>query len=934
MRSRDVSRGGIARLNTGVALVTLMMAFPAAAQTAPVTGEAVPPKAAVAPATSQTPASDDGEIIVTGSLIARAGFTAPTPTTVFSAEEFSVRGFTNVGQITNAIPAFQAVNTPTGTTLTSTAAGGNFLNLRGLGDNRTLVLVNSRRFVPTNAQATVDTNVIPSALIDRIDVVTGGASAAYGADAVAGVVNIILKKSLDGFVGSIQGGISNQGDDANYKGSLGWGTEFGGGRGHFVIAAEGERSEGIGRQTERRWGRGGYAVLDNPTGGPPSSLVAADVQYSLQTLGGLILSGVNRGTDFGPGGTPRAFVTGPSDGFNQIGGSGFRGADYLTLSVPYDRYSIYARGDYDLGPATFFVEYSHSYSKGDLPIIPASNFGSIVIQQDNFFLDPGLKAKMVAAGEQSFRMGRFFADFGPLTVKLSNKTDRVVAGFDGAFSDRWKWNVYGEYGHTLSINERGNNQNLALFNKSLDAVAGPGGQPVCRVNADADPSNNDSACVPVNIFGNGSPSAAAQAYFLGTSVIRSKIDQAMAAATINGDLFDFNGRPVAVAIGASYREDKIDGRADPISQVNGFAFGNPKSIAGKQDVKEAYGELAVPLLHDMPLFKSLDLNGAVRVIDYSGSGTVTTWKAGATWDVNDSIRLRVTRSRDIRAPNLTELYGSSNINFEALTDILTGARGNTKVTTGGNPNLRPEKADTWTAGIVLTPTFAPGLRLSVDYYDIKIAGVVTTLSSSEIVARCLAGDASACSFITHDATGQQFLFNTFQNLDSSNARGLDFEVAYRSRLGAGDLGLRWLATYVDTLSKTNRGITIDRAGEVSGNNNGLPHWQFNLSADYRNGRLNLFAENRFIGGGRYDNTLGPNAINFQHIGAVDYTNIGASYDLLSRGKQSLQLFGNINNLFDRDPPLVPSNSFAAFQTNPTLYDVVGRQFIAGVRFKY
>lgn len=869
---------------------------------------------------------------MTGSRLGRQGYDAPTPTTVVTADDLARRGFTNIGQIANSLPAFQAVNTPTSTTLTSVRAGGSYLNLRGLGDNRTLVLVNSRRFVATNTEASIDTNVIPTALIDRIDIVTGGASAAYGSDAVAGVVNIVLKRNLKGFVGDIQNGISERGDNADHKGSLGWGTNFADDRGHFMIAGEAERNEGVGSQTTRKWGRNGYAVLGNPSGGTPSSLVVPDVQYSLQTLGGLILSGVNRGTDFGPGGAPRPFVTGPSDGFNQIGGSGFRGADYLNLAVPFDRYSFYGKGDYDFGGASAFVEASHSYSRGLLPIIPASNFGSIVIQRDNAYLDAGLRARMVAAGETSFQFGRFFSDFGPLIVDLSNRTDRVIGGFEGKFGQSWKWTVYGEYGHTLSLNDRGNNQNLALFAKSVDAVIGAGGQPVCRVNA---VTVTDAACLPVNIFGSGSPSAAAQKYFLGVSRLRTTLDERVGSANLTGDLFQFNDKPVSVAVGAEYRTESTTGVADPISQVNGFAFGNPKSLAGDQTVKEAYGELLVPLLHDLPFAKKVDIDGAARVTNYSGSGTVVTWKAGATWDVSSDFRVRVTRSRDIRAPNLSELFGTSNVNFVTVSDPVKGTTVNVPETTQGNPALRPETANTFTAGIVLTPSFLPGLRASVDYYDIKINGAVTILTSQETLNRCFAGNTNLCQYATRDTNGVlTALVRTQVNVNQVATRGVDFEGSYTFGVGQGRVNVRGLATYIDKLATTNGAITIDRAGEAGGNNNGLPHWRFNLSATYANGPLTLFVENRYVGGGNYDNTLGPNDINFTKVKSADYTNLSVAVAVLNSERRHVEMFFNVNNLLDKDPSLAPSNSFAAFQTNPVLYDVIGRTFSAGVRFRY
>jgi iron complex outermembrane recepter protein len=910
---RTHSPGSSTGLRSGVALLALILALPAVAQSNP-----------PAPAEGASPE----DIIVTGSRISRSGFEAPTPTTVLNSDDIAKTSATNVGQIVNAIPAFVGVNTPTGSAFTSNRAGGSFLNLRGLGDNRTLVLVNGRRFVPSTAEATLDTNVIPSGLIDRIDVVTGGASAAYGSDAVAGVVNIVLKRELDGFQGEIQSGLSAQGDNQTLRGALAWGAKWGGGRGNFLIAVEGERNKGVGLQTSRDWARGGFGIVGNPGAGPTEIFAPT---------GGLILSGAAAGTDFGPGGVPRPFEAAPGDGFVQIGGSGVRGADYITLAVPYDRYSVYGKADYDFGGVTLFAEASHSYSVGDLPIIPASNFGSITIQRDNAYLPAGVAAIMDGAGQTSFRMGRFFADFGPLNVRLANTTDRLVAGLEGGFGNSWKWTVYGQLGQTISTNDRSNNQNFPRFFKSVDAVSNGAGQVVCRVNANASPTDDDAACIPVNLFGEGSPSAAAQDYFLGNSRLHQTLDQQVVAANLNGDIFQLNGKPVSLAVGAEYRKDEINAVVDPDSAVNNWAFGNPKALSGDQTVKEAYAEILVPLLADLPFAKALDFNGAIRFTDYSGSGTVTTWKLGATWDVIDGVRLRATRSRDIRAPNLNELFGASNVNFVTLRDPFTSTTVNVPETTQGNSTLDPEKANTFTAGVVLTPGFAPGFRASVDYYNIEIGDAVAVLASQDVLNRCFAGNDDLCDLTSRNASGVLTgIVRTQVNVAEVVARGVDFEASYTLDLGGADqsLTLRGLASYVDKLETTNGTVSIDRAGEVGGNNGGLPHWRFNLGLTYQAGPFTAYVENRYVGGGQYDNTLGPDDINIVDIKAVNYVNFSLQYAVVNQDRRKFQLFFTVDNLFDKDPPLAPSNAFVSFQTNAQLYDVIGRRFSTGIRFRY
>jgi iron complex outermembrane receptor protein len=923
MNAVELRRVKVIGLRAGVAFAAL--------------GMACTPLAALAqqvPAAQSEPGdtANQNEIIVTGSRIARAGFTAPSPTTVLNAEEFQKRGLTNIGQISRTIPSFLATTTPTTTSLNSARAGGSYLNLRGLGDLRTLTLINGRRVVPSNAEGSVDTNIIPSGLIERVDVVTGGASAAYGSDAVAGVVNIILRRSLDGFVGDAQGGVSQRGDNATYRGSLAWGTRFGGDAGNLIFAVEGEQNRGVGFQTKRKWARRGFAQVD--LGGTPLTRVVPNAQFALQTLGGLVTRGALAGTDFGPGGVPRPFAAAPGDGFYVVGGSGVNASDYASLSVPYKRWSAFGKADYDFGAVKAFIEASHAWSEGDADVVPASNFGTLTIQRDNFFLDPTLRARLLAAGETSFNMGRFSLDYGVLTSKITNRTTRIVAGFDGDLGAGWTWNVYGQYGKNNADTDRGNNAVLARLARSVDAVAGPGGGPVCRVNVDGNPANDDAACVPVNLFGNGSPSTAAKAYFLGVSRLNTKFTQWVAAGSVNGDLFSITDRPVTIALGAEYRDEKVVAVADAISQANGFAFGNPKSLRGDRAIIEGFAELLVPLVSDAGFAKALDLNGAIRLTDYSNSGRVTTWKAGVTWDINDSIRLRGTRSRDIRAPNLSELFATSNVLFATVRD--GGVTGPVEFVRGGNPNLTSERADTWSAGVVVRPAFVPGLRASVDYYDIKIKGAITTLPAQQIVDLCAAGTDSLCGFLVRDATGRLTRINASQvNAARRTTRGVDIEVDYTLAL-AGDsaLNLRGLATYVDRLTLTNGAITVDRAGEVGGDNGGLPHWRFNLAATYTTGPLTLFLENRFIGSGQYDNTLGPQDISLVNIKARNYLNASIQFDILDTPTQGFKIFFNIDNLLDQDPPIVPSTFIAPPQTNAALYDVVGRMFQAGVRARF
>lgn len=884
------------------------------------------------------------EIVVTGSRIERSGFNAPTPTTVLDNAQIERAAAPNIGQLVNELPEFQATNTPASTTVSSQFAGQNNLNLRGLGAVETLVLVDGRRFVPSTSGGLVDTNVIPSSLIDRLEVVTGGASAAYGSDAVAGVVNIILKKDLNGFSGDFQPGISTYGDNKTYKGSLVWGTSFADGDGHFVIAGEGDKEGGVGQQTSRPWASHGYNVVGNPNQAPgqPTFLIAPNAQLSLATLGGLITSGALMGTAFGPGGAPYQFNYTPGDGFYQLGGNGIRGSDYEELSVAINRYSLFSKGDYDLHGLTFFYQASHAHSDATNPfLVPPFNFGNIQINSNNPYFTsnyPTLAAQLAAAGQTSFTMGRYSTDIGYLTTDDSNATDRLVVGVEGKFGRNWKWNVYSEYGRNVYESIIGNNVLVNNFNNSINAVTGPNGQPVCAATL-ATP-NAAPGCVPVNPFGIGSPSRAAINYFTATQDIVSNTYEHDVAANLTGDLFSLYGEPVSIAAGVEYRGQSVHANSDQNSQQQNFLIGNPQPIAGELSEKEAFAEVLVPLVRNVFLVKALDFNGAVRETDYQLSGTVRTWKLGLTWTATDDVKFRATRSQDIRAPNLNELYTTRFETFSPVIIPTTGENVTIHDLTGGNTNLHPETAQTFTAGVILTPTEVPGFRASVDYYDINISGAITTLQPQTVVNLCYAGNAAYCSLLTYNNAGTP----TDVNLTSINAAqlketGVDIESSYLlplSNLGlasGGSLRFRALVNNVQTLKQFNGATTADFAGDVGGNNPyGLPKWRANLNITFEDGPLAVDLADRFIGAGTFDN-LNPTAYNVNRIPSIDYVNLAVQYTAKTRGFQNLQYFIKVNNLLNKAPPIDPLEFFANIQTNPTLYDVVGRMFYLGVRFK-
>lgn len=890
------------------------------------------------------------DIVVTASRIDRSGFAAPTPTTVLGAEEIKLSGASNIADLLNETPSFKSSVTPSSTTTSAGSAGQNILALRGLGATRTLVLVDGRRHVPSNAGGTFNLNVIPSGLIERVEVVTGGASAAWGSDAVAGVVNLILDHDREGFSGSAQYGMSNYGDGEEYRAELTYGSSFAQGRGHFLISAEAADNQGVLKQSDRGWGRQGWQVIANPDytpgSGQPQRLIVPDAHIANATPGGLIVGpGQFRNIEFGPGGIPGSFVRGEHAGTSFMqGGDGVNLGYDVTLQVPVERQAVFSRGSFELAEnLNVFAEASYGRTYSDMAILPTFDFGTLRISRDNAFLPDSLRQDMATAGVNELLVGRLNTDFGYVRSENENVTKRGVLGLNGSFGATWRWDAYAQYGKTRIDGRLNNNRLEGRFRQALDSVIDPiTGEAVCRSSL----TNPGDGCVALNIFGEGSPSAAALAYIIADQVQITELEQTVYGANLSGEPFSTWAGPISTAFGAEYRRDATEQAVDALTASGSFTLGNASPLNGSYNVREAYAEAVIPLAAAEAWAKSLDLNLAVRGTDYNISGFETTWKAGATWQINDSLRLRTTRSRDIRAPNLGELFAQTATIFRTVTDPSTGLQSNIRMLRGGNPNLEAERADTITAGVVYEPGWAPGLRASMDFYDIQIEGAVGTLEAQDIVSRCANGAAQLCSLIQRDGSGAiQTVQATLINLSTLKTRGADFELSYSTPLSSlfggapGDLWVRMLATYVDTLITDDGVNAIDRAGDVGPFVDGMPHWRWNASVAYSLGSTTVQMQGRYVGGGAYDHTFNPR-FNNGELGIDDntvsnrfYVDLSLQHDMMF-GAGEAQAFFSVNNLLDRDPPLAPDTVFIPLATNKQIYDVIGRYFIAGLRFNY
>lgn len=924
------------------------------------------------------------EITVTGTRL-RSGFAAPTPVTTISGEQLEQRGITNVADIINDIPAFRGSATPTSTPLTSGNAGGNYLNLRGLGVNRTLILLDNRRILPSITSSNlvgVNINVIPSVAIGNVEVVTGGASAAYGSDAVAGVANLLFNRRFQGLKIDTQAGITQYGDDFNYRAAFIAGTGFADDRGTATISAEYARNTDAVKQcsANRDWGCAGWNYYGNPADtsegdGRPARITRRDVRSAGTTYGGLIVTpGPLFDIEFGPGGTVQKFQPGTERGSTfMVGGSGPAIYKEGQIVVPVERYSALATVDFNLTDnVRLYADLVYGKARAIGDQAPGGNFGTITIAADNAYLPAAVRQIMTANNIASFRLGRTSRDITHIVADVRTRTFRASGGVEFDFGSSWKLDVNASRTDDSTQTIIPKNSLIANFALAVDAVRDPAsGQIVCRaaLNLAALPAPlraAASSCVPINLFGEGSPSQAAIDYVTADSLYVADGSQSVISATLTGEPFTLLGRPVAFAAGAERRSETADVKVDDILENSGFGSGNNKPFSAELSVSEAFVEAAVPLQLDWPVLQSIELNGAYRYTDYSISGSVSTWKAGAVVDLVPGLRLRGTRSRDIRAPNLRELFGGPISTFSTPLDPCDAPRqaGNANARAncaaaglgpsfrqnlvgtvpapsgGGNPNLDVEKADTLTAGIVLTPAFARNVRLSADYYDIKISDAISSLTTQQVLDFCYSRTptpGSSCSAITRDSSGQLIRIESSRfNFAKVRRRGIDLEAQYTTSApaiveGSGRLSARLLATYqLESSSVGVNNTKIDSNGFF-----GNPKLQGTLSLTWSDDRVfvNTFMD-YFDSWRLFDPKVsGAESIDDNHVPQRVYVDLSAGYKL--GATKQYEFTAGVRNIFNTDPPIAPNGSFNTLSTEFGLYGdrALGRSFFIGARMK-
>ncbi len=891
-------------------------------------------------------------IVVTGTRVVRDGYNAPTPTTVVGTAEINAKAPSNLADFVNDLPALSGSTTPR-TTIASISAGTgglNALNLRNLGLNRTLVLLDGQRVGASTITGMVDINQFPQGLVQRVDVVTGGASASWGSDAVAGVVNFVLDKTYEGLKGDIQGGITTYGDDANFKVSLTAGTGFSGGRGHIILNGEIAHNEGIRGIGSRAW-YNGRKIFFNPaytsTNGLAEVLVRDETGFRTLAPGGIINSGPLSGTYFGEGGVPSQLNIGPIVSGQFMQGGQWEHTDFGksgSLDPRTSRQNAFGRMSYELADnieAFFQISYGRATSSADFGSL--YYFSGITIKPDNAFI-PGSIASSVTA---PFQLGTSNHDLGYSVINSDRSSWRPVVGMRGGFDamgTNWSWDLYAQRTSTRSYIEANLTVNPNL-QAAIDAVYDSNGQIVCRSTL----INPNNGCVPYNVFGTNVNGQDVRDYVNGTAWGITKLRQDVAAVNITGDPFSTWAGPVSLALGVEHRREKVSGSNDPLSDTRSYFAGNYRSTFGSYSVTEGYAEAVIPLANGQTFAQSFDLNLAVRATEYSLSGFVTTWKVGVIYQPVDDLTLRVTRSRDIRAPNHAELFQQ---NQSVLFTYADPFRNNIPTTffnvTSGNLGLKPEKADTWGIGAVVQPQFFSGFAASVDYYRIDISDAVGSVNYQTSIDQCFGGKELFCSNIVRDSSGviTQVLSRPM-NMASQVASGLDFEASYRTPfdnlIGGmdGNFIIRAMATH-NIKNVIDNGISTP-VDSVNGRT--LPRWSYFGSIGWDSERWSLQATARGFSSGM----LNPDYIQCStgcpvstadrrtvdgdiRIPAAVYFGLNTSVKLVS----GADVYLSVDNVLNKDPAQIAYGTSIGGPPMPlsaALYDTLGRRFRLGLRFE-
>jgi len=710
--------------------------------------------------------------------------------------------------------------------------------------------------------------------------------------------------------------------------------------------------------------------MQNPaytaTNAEPRYLTVEGVGVSQATTGGLITAGPLRGIQFvGPDAQPVAFDFGQVNGpLSFLGDQETFLASFVNLNSAFEQSTLFGFASYELQPwLTVSAQLNYGRTDAANASVPLTRLGNLTINRDNPFIPDSIQTQMDQLGLTTLRMGTTNLNNIPMgsdyTLDLVSNTvgipsaflertlKRGVLTFEGDISADWSWNAYYQRGELDFYQETINNHIDANYNRAIDAVVAPVGNTagiapgtiVCRSTL----TNPTNGCAPLNVFGYGVASQAAIDYINvkpGQNYTNQTLVQEVFAASMQGVLpFGLAAGSIAAAFGAEHRREEAENVTDEGAINRIYAQGNFAPFKGEYTVKEAFLELDVPLLRDN-LINLLSLNAAGRVTDYSTSGRVETWKIGLTGELNDDIRFRGTISRDIRAPILNELFSGGVATSGSAVDPNTGQNVQIFTFASGNANLTPEIASTYSAGVVLSPSWIGRFNVSLDYYNISIEDAIASVGASQVLSRCNSGETSFCSQLVFGAPGGVLSqINTFPlNVASLKVDGFDFQADYTTPFLAGNLSTRLVGNYVRNQSQENLGTTIKYAGALSADNSvtGMPRARVNAFVSYDQDNWSFTTQARFIGAAKLVYDWTSKDVDRNKVPAIVYFDLRGSIDMA----EGFQIFGTVDNLLDKAPPMIPGTFargqgvYYAVATRGDIYDMMGRTYRAGVRLEF
>lgn len=907
------------------------------------------------------------EVLVTGSRVITNGDNSPTPVTVLPMADIVQVQPTTLADGLNLLPVFSGSR---GQFSNPSATGGvgagngvaNQLNLRNIGANRNLILFDGHRLPPTLISGIVDMDMVPQMLIQQVDTVTGGVSAVYGSDAITGVVNFITDRDFNGVKTHAQYGMAEEGDGEAFNGGIAFGTELFGGRGHLEGSYEYREDKGVLYRSDRDW-YNQAAIEGAGTAANPYRLYQ-NVRIATAPFGGLVTNGVLAGRNFAADGVLTPFVHGASTNTAccEVGGDG--GYFDSSLKSPLESHQLFGRFDFD------FTDDLHGYAVASANLKTNQIYAdyvqltNVTLGSQNGFLAAPYRTELQNAGQSTFRLSKLIDNAPRLNPEAESDQYYFNTGLEGKLGD-YRWGVSFTHGMTELTTTLHNNINNERLAAALDAVVDPStGQVVCNVTL-TNP-NLQPGCVPLNVFGPTAASAGAIDYILGDTQLDAETAMDDVVADIAGAPFSTWAGPVNMALSAEWRrltyKASSDGEPTDFANCTGLRYNCTsgttrewvQTFAGSPKVSQTVWETAIefdaPLLKDKPLVQSFNLNGAARFTSFDTSGDYTTWKVGLDWHMNDAFRFRATRSRDIRAPTLNDLYAPESVVMVNNTDLLTGQSPSVPSINYGNTELTAELGTTTTAGIVWQPDWISQFSFALDGYHIVVDDAVTTVQgfNPTFQRACYAsgGTSPYCALQvrpggfgdTSAANAATAWLVTVINISEIETYGADLEMNWSSEAFGRRFQVRGLATYQPHIYyRTPALATVDMGGVAFGTN-GLtasPEWRLTgfVRAEVTD-NLSVDLMQRWRSSMKLSGDPTQVWVN-NHVASVGYTNLNVNYRFEHKTLGDVNMFFNVQNLFDKEPPAA---AFFGANTIPGLFggwpigdDPMGRYFTLGVR---